>query len=87
MMGGSSTIYGPGLSTLGDSSFLSFNTKADKLSSAADVVKAILAAGVARVSTYTTAGHHSPLHYAAGAGELPALKLLDKAAVRSAHVF
>ena len=87
MMGGSSTIYGPGPSTLGDSSFWSFNTKADKLSSAADVVKAILAAGVARVSTYTTAGHHSPLHYAAGAGELPALKLLDKAAVRSAHVF
>ena len=41
----------------------------------------------ARVSSFTSLGHHSPLHYAAGAGELPALKLLDKAATAEAKQF
>ena len=31
------------------------------------------------MSSYTT-GHHSPFHFAAGAGHLPVLKILDKAA-------
>ena len=45
----------------------------------AEAVKLLLAAG-APVSSWTTRGHMSPFHFAAGGGHLPVIKQLEKAA-------